>query len=252
MAIGQVVNPATGTATIPGVASGAAGSAPTTSTATPTSAVPTVANPTATTQSNPFAAPTAAPTSAAGSVPVAGSATSPSVSATSPSLVQSSGINYSGSQGTDASDSLAGDFEATYGQGTGTAITDLLQNMGTVDSGAIQATIANTDYAAGQQYSNIQAGEGAAGVTPNSSTAALAGAQFYTGVNDQLQQTIGSEEESEQSQLLSTLMTEGTAHGTDESTMDSIMNGIGDAGTIATAIFGDGGDGSDPDGSGQV
>lgn len=238
MAIGQVVNPATGTATIPGVGSGAAGSTPTTSTATPTSAVPTVANPTATTQSNPFAAPTAAPTSAAGSVPVAGSATSPSITSTSPSLVQSNGISPNTSQGTDASNSLAGDFEATYGQGTGTAITNLLSNMGTVDSGAIQATIANTDYAAGQQYSNIQSGEAAAGVTPNSSTAALAGAQFYTGVNDQLQQTIGSEEEAEQSQELQTLVGEGQAHGGDPSTLDEIMNGITDAGEIGGAVFG--------------
>jgi hypothetical protein len=152
--------------------------------------------------------------------------------------VQSTGINSGATQGTDASNSLAGDFEATYGQGTGSAITDLLNNMGTTDSNAIQATIANTDYAAGQQYSNIQAGEGAAGVTANSSTAALAGSQFYTGVNDQLQQTIGSEEESEQSQLLNTLMTEGTAHGASGSTMDSVLSGLTDAGEIGASVFG--------------
>jgi hypothetical protein len=242
MAIGAAVNPATGVGTIPGVASGTAGQ-----TISPTGgaagvpAIPTMNSSTNPATNNPFAAPTAAainPGTVPGVAPVAGSATSPTTTASSPSLIQSNGINSGASQGTDASNSLAGDFEATYGQGTGTAITDLLNNMGTTDSAAIQATIANTDYAAGQQYSNIQAGEAASGQTANSSTAALAGAQFYTGVNSQLQQTIGSEEEAEQTQELNTLLQEGTAHGGDPSTLDNIMEGIGDAGTIGAAIFG--------------
>lgn len=238
MGIGAAVNPATGVGVIPGVANGSAGTTVTPAGgATPTSAVPTVASPLATTQANPFAAPSATP----GAVPttgVAGSAMSPTVTSTSPSLIQSNGINSGASQGTDASNSLAGDFEATYGQGTGSAITNLLNTMGTTDSAAIQATIANTDYAAGQQYSNIQAGEAASGQTANSSTAALAGAQFYTGVNSQLQQTIGSEEEAEQSTELNTLVNEGSAHGGDPSTLDEVMNGITDAGEIGGAIFG--------------
>jgi hypothetical protein len=239
MAIGQVTNPATGTATIPGVASGAAGSNsnPTNSTATPTTAVPTVTNPTATTQANPYAAPAAtASTSGISTVPATSS--TGSTTSNSPSTIQSNGINYGSSQGTDASNSVAGDFEATYGQGTGTAITDLLQNMGTVDSSAIQATIANTDLAAGKQYANIQSGEAASGVTANSSTASLAAGDFYSGVNSQLQQTIGSEEESEQSQLLQSLTQEGEAHGGDESGLDSLMNGITDAGEIGGALSG--------------
>ena len=241
MAIGQVINPATGTSTIPGVASGATGSTATTNTATPTTAVPTVTNPTATTQANPYAAPAAtASTSGISTVPATGTSTSSTgaITSNSPSTIQSNGINYSGSQGTDASNSLAGDFEATYGQGTGTAITDLLQNMGTVDSSAIQATIANTDLAAGKQYANIQSGEAASGVTANSSTASLAAGDFYSGVNSQLQQTIGSEEESEQSQLLQSLTQEGEAHGGDESGIDSLMNGITDAGEIGGSVFG--------------
>jgi hypothetical protein len=107
--------------------------------------------------------------------------------------------------------------------------------MGTVNDSAIQATIANTDLAAGKQYANIQSGEAASGVTANSSTAALAGADFYTGVNSQLQQTIGSEEVSEENTLLSTLTNEGQQHGPDESTFDSILGGITDAGQIGEA-----------------
>jgi hypothetical protein len=190
----------------------------------------------ATTQANPYAAPAAtASTSGVGTVPTTAA---PGITANSPSLVQSNGINTGASQGTDASNSLAGDFEATYGQGTGTAITNLLSNMGTVDSGAIQATIANTDLAAGKQYANIQSGEAASGVTANSSTAALAGGDFYSGVNSQLQQTIGSEEESEQTQELQTLLDEGTAHGASGSTTDSVMGGVTDALEIGGAVAG--------------
>jgi hypothetical protein len=236
MAVGNVVNPATQLGTIPGATSPTGGSATTVNTAAPVSAVPGIANPTAPVQNNPFAAPvaTAPATATTASASVPGG-----VTANSPSTVQASGLgNPTQSQGTTSSDSLLGDFQDTYGQGTGTAITNLLSSMGTVDSNAIQATIANTDLAAGKQYANIQSGEAASGVTANSSTAALAAGDFYSGVNAQLQQTIGSEEESEQSQVLNTLVNEGTAHGTDASTLDSIMNGLTDAGEIGGAIFG--------------
>lgn len=153
-----------------------------------------------------------------------------------PTGVQNNGINVSGSQGSDASNSLAGDFEDTYGKGTGTAITDVLQNMGTTNDAAIQATISNTDLAAGKEMGNIQAQEAAGGVTPNSSTAALAESNFYTGVNSQLQQTIGQQEVGEENTLLSTLLGEGSAHGTDESGLDSFMNGLGDVGSIGGSI----------------
>lgn len=155
-----------------------------------------------TTAQNPYAAP--------GSAPV--------------STVQGSPINVSASQGQDASNSLAGDFEATYGQGTGTAITDVLGNLGTTNDAAIQATINQTNTAANQQYGNIQAQEAAGGVTPNSSTAALASGDFYSQVNQGLQSTISGMENNQENTLLSTLMTEGQAHGPDESGFQSAMD----------------------------
>jgi hypothetical protein len=231
MASAQVINPATGTGTVPGSTT-PTGTVATTNSAAPVPAVPTVANPLAVTQANPFAAPqatTSTAPAAAGTVP----ATSPIATTGDPTTVQTNGINWN-----DGSKTVTGDLKDTYGAGTGTAISDLLQQMGTTDSSAIQATIANTDLAAGKQYSNIQSSEAASGVTANSSTAGLAAGDFYTGVNAQLQQTIGSEEEQEQSELLNTLTNEGSAHGTDPSTLDSIMNGITDAGQIGGAILG--------------
>lgn len=202
------------------------------------------------TQSNPYAAPTAGSvigsvpgttanvqTAVDGGVPATSTVNSTTASGTNtfamtnndPSGVQSNGINVGASQGTDASNSLAGDFEATYGQGTGTAITDVLQNMGTNTDAAIQATISNTDLAAQQQMGNIQAQEAAGGVTPNSSTAALAESNFYSQVNSGLQSTISNDELNEESTLLNSLTTEGAAHGTDGSTIDSVLNGLSTA-----------------------
>lgn len=165
------------------------------------------------TQANPFAAPTATPT---GIVPGA---------------PQTNGINW-----TDGSNTVTGDFKDTYGAGTGTAISQVLQGLGTATDSAVQSTIANTNLEAGKQYANIQAGEAASGVTPNSSTAALAEGDFYSSVNSQLQQTISGMELGEENTLLGALTGEGTAHGTDPSTLDSIMNGISDWGTITNSV----------------
>jgi len=187
------------------------------SSAAPIGAVPTSTNPLATTQNNPFAAPTA--TSINGAVPI---------STNNPSTVQTNGVNF-----VDGSNTVIGDFKDTYGAGTGTAITDVLKNMGTVNDSAIQATINNTNLAAGKQLGNIQAQEAASGVTPDSSVAALAAGDLYSTVDSGLMQEIGSMENNQEQTLLSTLTGEGGSHGTDPSTWDSVMNGISDAGKIA-------------------
>lgn len=158
----------------------------------------------AATQNNPYAAP--------GSVPG--------------STVQGSPINTGASQGQDASNSLAGDFEATYGQGTGTAITNVLSNLGTTNDSAITALINQTDTAANNQYGNIQAQEAASGVTPNSSTAALASGDFYSQVNQGLQSTVSGMEQNQENTLLSTLVNEGNSHGPDVSGLDSALGDI--------------------------
>src|SRR5271168_3342851 len=173
-------------------------------TTTPTTAVQ---SPTQVAQNNPYVAPTdsgvLSPTgtalSAAGSVPTSNT-----------SGVQTNGVNW-----VNGSNTVIGDFSDTYGAGTGQAITSVLQNMGTTNDSAIQALIAQTDTAANQQYGNIQAQEAAGGVTPNSSTAALASSNFYNQVNEGLQTNIGSMEQSQENTLLQTLVNEGTAHGGD-------------------------------------
>ena len=88
------------------------------------------------------------------------------------------GLNWN-----DGSNTVTGDFKDTYGAGTGTAISDVLKGLGTTTDSAVQATINNTSQLADKQYANIQAQEVAGGITPNSSTAALAAGDFYSGVN---------------------------------------------------------------------
>jgi hypothetical protein len=171
-----------------------------------TVANPTVTNPMNTVQNNPMAP----------------------VGAVVPgSTIQSNGIDWN-----DGSKTVTGDLKDTYGAGTGTAISQVLQGLGTTNDAAIQATLANINQQATKQYGNIQATQAASGVTANSSTAALASGDFWSGVNSQEQSTIANMENSQEQTLLSTLLDEGKAHGTDESTMDSIMNGIGDAGSL--------------------
>lgn len=219
------------------------GSVPTnatpTSTTAPVQALPGLA-PMGTTQNNPFAAPTATPSASGGShillpggvTAGAGGGTVPTTPGVNPSgTIQTNGINWN-----DGSNTVAGDFKDTYGAGTGTAISSVLSNLGTSTDSAVQATIANTERLADQQYGNIQAQEAASGITPNSSTAALAAGDFYSGVNSSLSETISKMELGEEDTLLSSLLGEGKDHGTDPSTLDAIMNGIGDAGQIAGAV----------------
>lgn len=150
---------------------------------------------------------------------------------TNPTGIQSTGVNWA-----DGSNTVTGDFKDTYGAGTGTAITNVLQNMGTVNDSAIQALIAQTDTAANNQYGNIQAQQAAAGITPNSSAAALAAGDFYSQVNQGLQTNIGQMESQQQNTLLQTLLGEGSAHGGDPSLFDSILGGFNDAASIATDV----------------
>jgi hypothetical protein len=136
-------------------------------------------------------------------------------------VAQTNNINWN-----DGSNTVTGDFKDTYGAGTGTAITDVLKNLGTSTDSAVQATIANTNLEAGKQAANITSGEAASGITANSSTAALAQGDFYSGVNSQLQSTVANMELGEENTLLSTLTGEGEQHGPDESGFDSAMSAI--------------------------
>lgn len=199
----------------------AGGNGPLASSAAPVSALPNIV-PMGTTQANPYAAPTATPGAQTLNPTIPGSG-----------APQTNGINWN-----DGSYTVTGDLKDTYGAGTGTAISQALQGLGTTTDAAVQATIANTQIAADKQYGNIQAQEAASGITPNSSTAALAAGDFYSGVNAQLSEQIGKMEMSEEDTLISTLLGTGKDHGADSSTLDSIFNAYSDWQTITTDIVG--------------
>lgn len=211
------------------------GAIPTTGTATATPATAAAANPYATaTQANPMAQ-TATNT---GAVPVDGGVSNPALFGTANGLVgssttgaQSQDLNsidpnvFSGSSGS----TLAGGLNNAFGAGIGTSIADVLSTMGGSTDQAVQATISNTDLAAQQQMGNIQSQEAAGGVTPNSSTAALAESNFYNQVNSGLQSTVSGMELNEEDTMLNTLMSAGSQHGASPSLLSSVTSGISDA-----------------------
>jgi hypothetical protein len=239
--LGGTMMPATGTG-LGGVNQGgnganALGVVPTTGTAIASPATSAAANPYATaTQAVPTAATGAVPGSVDGGVNISGGSTglvgsapatagSQSLSATDPNV-------YSGSSGS----TLAGGLNNVFGAGIGTALTDTLNSMGGQTDQAVQATIANTDLAAQQQMGNIQSQEAAGGVTPNSSTAALAESNFYNQVNTGLQSTISNEELNEEDTLVNTLMSAGSQHGSSPSLLGAVTSGIGDVAGLASGV----------------
>lgn len=204
--------------------------APLTTGGTAPAAIPMGATPgqtaTAQAQANPFAP--------AGAAPVASAVPAGAAQNANPGAVaQTNGINWN-----DGSNTVTGDFKDTYGAGTGTAITDVLKNLGTSTDSAVAATNANVNLEAGKQAANITSGEAASGVTANSSTAALAQGDFYAGVNSQLQSTDANMELNEENTLLGALTGEGEAHGSDVSTMSMIGEGLSAAGGAASMIPG--------------
>ncbi len=181
----------------------------------------------------PIAAGQANPFMPAGAAPVAGAVPAGTQSVNPGAVAQTNNINWN-----DGSNTVTGDFKDTYGAGTGTAITDVLKNLGTSTDSAVAATNANVNLEASKQAANITSGEAASGVTANSSTAALAQGDFYAGVNSQLQSTDANMELNEENTLLSTLTGEGEAHGSDTSTLDSVVSGLEGVGSSVTSLLG--------------
>lgn len=122
---------------------------------------------------------------------------------------------------------MLGDFQQTYGQGTGTAIANLVGSLGTSTSSALNTMDTATIQAAQQQYGNMQANLAAQGVSPNSSTAALASSDFSSQVTNALSAQAAQLGLSEEQLQLSALMTEGGAHGGDTSFMKSLSSVLG-------------------------
>lgn len=161
-------------------------------------------------------------------VPFGGAPQVPVGTAVSPILGQGVGTPGSGiSTGlsTNYGDyTLAGDFAQTYGKGTGTALEGVLANLGTSTDNAVAATTNATLNAAQKQAANIASGEAAAGVSADSSTAALAQGDFASTVNQQISSQAAQMELGEENTLISALQQEGGAHGSDTSGWDTFAN----------------------------
>jgi hypothetical protein len=145
-------------------------------------------------------------------------------------FVPGGNINASTSEG--GSKTLLGDFQATYGQGTGTALAGTLGNLGTATSNAEQLMINPTMQAAERGWGDIQASMGSRGVSADSSTAGLAAGDYWGQVSQGISSASGNIALNEQQQLLSGLTGEGQAHGSDVSGWDQfgdVMKGVGSA-----------------------
>lgn len=163
--------------------------------------------------------PVSSPTQVAQQNPMMPVGATPTVNGLPPGSVQTNNVNWN-----DGSFTAVGDMKDTYGAGTGIAIGNVLQNMGTTNDAAIQALINNTNLEAGKQYGNIQATQAASGITPDSSSAALAAGDFYSSVNSSLQSTVANMEQNQENTLLNTLLGTGSAHGPDITGFQSAMN----------------------------
>lgn len=142
----------------------------------------------------------------------------------------------------------AGDLQAIYGRGTGSAIANVLGGLGTTTSIAEQNMIGSTMAAAQRGYGNIEAGMGARGVSADSSTAGLAAGDYWGQVAQGIAGETGQIGLQEEQTLLSALTGAGQAHGGDVSgwqQFGNVMQGIGQAGLQlgTAALSGSGGAG---------
>lgn len=130
------------------------------------------------------------------------------------------------------SKTLLGDLQSIYGQGTGTAVGNVLGNLGTTTSTAAEQMIGPAMQAAQSGWSNIQTGMGARGVSADSSTAGLAAGDYWGQVSQGISSELGQIGLHEEDTLINALTGAGTAHGGDQSgwdTFGSVMSGIGNA-----------------------
>ena len=133
----------------------------------------------------------------------------PSVGTDAGLTVPATGIG-SGLSTVGGDDTVLGDFQATYGQGTGTALEGVLAGLGTATSGAVTATNQGIIDSAQKQYANLQATQAAQGVSADSSTAALAAGDFNAQVNQGIASTDAGIELSEENALINSLQNEGS------------------------------------------
>jgi hypothetical protein len=125
-----------------------------------------------------------------------------------------------------------GDLQQTYGRGMGTAIGNVLGTLGTTTSSAEQLMMQPTLQAEQQGIASVQGTLAAQGYSPGSSAGAIGTANVEAQTNAQIAQEMGSIGLNEEQMLLSSMMGEGQAHGSDVSGWDvfgQVMSGIGNA-----------------------
>lgn len=148
----------------------------------------------------------------------------------------------SGITPTTGDNSFVGDFQDVYGSGVGTQLAGTLATLGTSTNAAVQATNASILQAAGDQYGNVLANEAASGISPDSSSHALAAGDFNAKVNQTIASTDANMQLSQLDTLISSLFTEGKAHGHDSSGWDTFSNIMGtvgsDVGSVVSAVTG--------------
>lgn len=177
------------------------------------------------------------PTNTYGAVPVGGTAPAGGYNPASGVSNPNASTQEAGSK------TLLGDLQSIYGQGTGTAIGNVLGNLGTTTSTAAEQMIGPAMQAAQLGWSNIETGMGARGVSADSSTAGLAAGDYWGQVSQGISSELGKIGLSEEDTLINALTGAGTAHGGDQSgwdTFGSVMSGLGGA-ALKVAGMGTGG-----------
>lgn len=115
--------------------------------------------------------------------------------------------------GTTALGGLIDDF----GSSLGTSVNNTLNTLGTATNSAVEATNAESMLNAGKGFDTLRAQQAGAGISPNSSSAALEGSDYWAQVNTGLTATDANMELQQEDTLLSTLTGAGAEHGPDES-----------------------------------
>jgi hypothetical protein len=134
---------------------------------------------------------------------------------------------------------VAGDFTASYGQGTGQTLINTLSTLGTGTNQAVQATNQGILNSAGIQKANVYASDAAAGLSKDSSAVALGIGDFDAQVNSTIASTDAQMELSQEDLLINSLFQEGANHGGDSSFMGSLGSVLGGAGGAIGSIFAD-------------
>jgi hypothetical protein len=142
-------------------------------------------------------------------------------------------------------------FTQTYGDYLGSDLSSALQGLGTNTAQAVQATNAAAEIQGQHGFDSLRGQETAGGISPNSSTSALEGSDYWNQFDTNLENTDAQLELAGSNELVNAIETAGAAHGPDESGFSEfssiaspVISGIADiysGGAAATVPGGVGG-----------